>query len=134
MKHLRSRRWPAVWAMLILLLGTMAPALERMSCAMGCPTVVGIGTVEHCCAGGPENHDAPALVSDCCDVERTAPEHHVFTSENAMAHWVPVVLAVEMPLVASATVDEVLEGYGLCTRPPPLLTAERLSLEGIYLI
>lgn len=121
--------------MLLLLLGTMAPALERMSCAMGCPTVVGIGTVEHCCAGGPENHDSPALASDCCDVERTAPEHHAFTSENAMAHLVHVALATELPMLAvPVAVDGALAGYRLCTRPPPLLTAERLSLEGVYLI
>lgn len=135
MRTLRSRRWRAALAVLLLLVGALAPALERMSCSMGCPTVIAIGSVEGCCSGDPEHHDGPTFRSACCTVDRTAPEHHAFTTVDAPIH----LIAPEAPGAMTFGVNPrvAVEPCGErrpSTRPPPLLTAERLSLERSYLI
>jgi len=134
MKSPRTHRCFAVLAMCLLLLGTAAPALERLTCSMGCPTTIGIGSVEDCCTDEHEEHGSAFLPGDCCDVERTAPEHHAFITENASLHFDLFTHAVEQDARVIPPNTEAFPGYGLCTRPPPLLTAERLSLVSAFLI
>lgn len=134
MRALRAHRLPAILAMWLLLLGTATPALERLSCSMGCPTVLGIGEVEDCCPGGHDEHGSTLMAGDCCDVERAAPEHHAFTHENHVLITVPPV-QVNMHLAVSATDPTAISVVrGLGSRPPPLLTLERLSRVSTFLI
>lgn len=134
MKTLRTHRLFAVLAMWLLLLGTAAPALERLSCSMGCPSTVGIGSIEDCCADEHEDHGSALMAGDCCDVERTAPEHHAFTSENTTIHFELLANAFERGTLVVPIAADARPGYGLRMRPPPLLTAERLSLVSSFLI
>ncbi len=134
MKPTRKHRLFAVLAMCLLLLGTAAPALERLSCSMGCPTTVSIGSVEGCC---PEEHEDPGsslMAADCCDVERTAPAHHAFTTENTTIHFELLANAADRHALVVPVTTAAFPGYGLCPRPPPLLTTERLSLVSAFLL
>ena len=134
MKTLRAHRLFAVLAMWLLLLGTAAPALERLRCSMGCPTTVGIGTVEDCCPEGHDEHGSAIVAGDCCDVERTAPEHHAFTAESGSSPIDLLASASERSALSAPIAIGDLVGYGLSSRPPPLLTTERLSRTGRFLI
>ncbi len=134
MNAFRTHRWLAIVAACLLLLGTSAPALERLSCSMGCATTIGIGSVEDCCADEHDDHGSAFLPDDCCDVERTAPEHHAYTTETTTILSGPLAntterVSLDLPVLLDASL-----AYGLCMRPPPLLTTERLSLVSSYLL
>jgi hypothetical protein len=133
MKALRSCRWLASAVALLLLLGTAAPALERMSCSMGCPTVIGIGQVEDCCSGELDHHDGPVLSSTCCELERTAPEHQAFTTERVMPGFT-FIASAELPVPPVPCLLDGAPHSGCTPSPPPLLLGERLSRVGSYLI
>lgn len=120
--------------MWLLLLGTAAPALERMSCSMGCPSEVGIGSIEDCCPEEHDDHESGLMADDCCDVERAAPEHHAFTHENTFFFDGALAQATEHIALNIPQATQAEPGYALDPRPPPLLTAERLSRVRSFLI
>ncbi len=101
---------------------------------MGCPTSIGIGSVEDCCVDEHEDHASAFLPGDCCEVERTAPEHHAYTTENTTIQFELLANSTERGTMIVPIGVDAFPGYGLCMHPPPLLTAERLSLVSCYLI
>lgn len=122
-------------ATLLLLLGTAAPALERLSCSMGCPTTVGFGEVEDCCAEGHHEQGPSLFADDCCDVERAAPEHQAFTTPNGKVTLpVPFAFTVNVEPPPTSSFVHVATSYETTTHPPPLLGGARLSRIGTFLI
>lgn len=134
MKALRTDKSLALLAALLLLLGTAVPALVRMSCLSGGHTVLSIGQADDCC---PEEEQAPEgdrFQAVCCEFDRTGPNHSAFNVESGPS----VVAAIAFPVFAHINAASPLHvppgGYGLNTRPPPLLTGLRLSQVGCFLI
>jgi len=134
MKALRTDKWLALLAALLLLMGTAAPALVRMSCLSGGHTVLSFGQADDCC---PEEEQAPEgaqFHAVCCDVERTAPNHDAFNVESGPSVAAAIAYPVFARIDAFSPLHVPLRGYGLSTRPPPLLIGERLSQVGCFLI
>lgn len=119
---------------MLLLLGTAMPALVRMTCLSGGHTVLSIGQAEDCCPEEPSTPEGAQLEAICCEFERTAPSRTDFHVESgptlvAVAHLIAV-SSVEMIV----PVHDPAIRYAFTSRPPPLLTAERLSQVGSLLI
>ena len=134
MKSLRTHRWLAALAALLLLLGTAAPALVRMSCLSGGHTVVSIGQAEDCCPKDQPHHDGAQLRARCCEMERTAPERDAFTTESGFSFATVFMRTPEAHLWPASHPMAAISGYGFTSRSPPLLTTERLSRVCGFLI
>ena len=123
----------SVLAMLLLLLGTAAPALVRMTCVVGGHTVLNVGQPADCC---PEDHAhaTAELKATCCEVLQAQPQRTDFV--QGVGAMVPLLFA--MPLPAAICPAEVLMpsvwSKAHLSRPPPLLQARRLAAFGSFLI
>lgn len=122
----------SVLAMLVLLMGTAAPALARMTCVIGGHTVVSIGQVEDCCPA--EDTHTATVSATCCEMWEARPQRSDFVpAVNAM---VPMPVAILQPgpsfapviLAAQASTDAHI------SRPPPLPLAQRLASTGVFII
>lgn len=134
MMSLRTYRWLAPLAALLLLLGTAAPALVRMSCLSGGHTVLSIGQADDCCPEEEQSPEGAQFQAVCCEYDHTVPNHTAFNVEVGPS----VVAAITHPVLTridpASMVRYPLCGYGFSNRPPPLLTGERLSQVGSFLI
>lgn len=120
-------------AMLVLLLGTAAPALARMTCVMGGHSVLSLGQATDC---GPvdHSHNTTTVTATCCEVLQAQPQRTDFVpSANPM---VPTLFAMVMP--ASVFIKEaiapVVRSDAWFSRPPPLPRSQRLATTGVFLI
>ena len=131
MRSLRSNSL-SVLAMLVLLMGTAAPALARMTCVAGGHSVLSVGQVEDCC---PENDAQGATVSaTCCEMWEARPQRSDFVpAVNAM---VPVPVATLHPGSVSAPLRMVTQAPtdAHISRPPPLPRAQRQASIGVFII
>lgn len=134
MERVRTLKWIPAFSALLLLALTAMPAIVRMHCLSSGRTVMSIGQAKGCCT--EHGHDGKGAVvhSTCCELERTAPDHTVFTVDAAAPLW-----AVLPPRTAHEPVTSLHPGsghaqYRLNSRPPPRLTPERLSFAGSYLL
>ena len=135
MRSLRSFRTHglAVLAMLLLLLGTAAPALARMTCVMGGHTELAFGQPEDCCPTD-HRHTTDELKATCCEVLHAQPQHADFVAGAPVAVPAPVAVMmvwpvqVPLPLVLGTGPDEFVVGVP----PTPLLRA--LACTGVFRI
>ncbi len=123
----------AVMAMLLLLLGTAAPALARMTCVMGGPSILSLGQAKECT---PVDHEHPetTVSATCCEVLQTQPQRTDFVP--AASVLMPVLGAVVMPavVVPSQIRGPEVPRERLLSRPPPLACERRLANLGHFRI
>lgn len=131
---MRSYRWLAPLAALLLLVGTAAPALVRMSCLSGGHTVLSIGQADDCCPEEERSPEGAQFQGVCCEFDRTAPNRTAFNVEVGPSFVAGITHPVFARIDAASPLHVPSCGYGLSTRPPPLLTGERLSQVGSFLI
>ncbi len=119
--------------MLLLLMGTAAPALARMTCVMGGPSVLSVGMAEDC---GPVDHEHPVTTvsATCCEVLQTQPQRANFVPAASVG--LPVLLAVELPAVIVPAQMAVPAAFldVRFSHPPPLSCDQRLATFGTFLI
>jgi hypothetical protein len=126
-------RGMAVVAMLLLVLGTAAPALARMTCVMGGPSTLSIGAAEDCM---PVDHSHPetTVKATCCEVLQTQPQRTDFVPGGPVA--IPLLQAVQVPtlpvVVCLRAGGSVNAAFAL--RGPPLDRAHRLAAVGAFRI
>ena len=132
MRSLRGKGLSLV-AMLVLLLGTAAPALARMTCVMGGPSVMTLGQATDCT---PVDHHHPVTTvkATCCEVLQAQPQRTDFVP--AANHMVPALFALVLPasISASEVIAPFLRPDAWFSRPPPLLRSQRLASTGVFLI
>lgn len=132
LRSLRSKGL-SVLAMLLLLLGTAAPALARMTCIMGGPSIVSFGQPEDC---SPVDHSHPVTTvqATCCKVLQTNPQRSDFVP--AVSAMVPVLFAMVLPaaIIPAEIVTPVIRRDAMFSRPPPLARSQRLATTGVFLI
>ena len=115
LRSLRSKGL-SVLAMLVLLLGTAAPALARMTCTMGGPSIVSFGQAEEC-APVDHSHPVTTVQATCCEVLQARPQRSDFvTVASAM---VPVLFAMILPaaIIPAEIVAPVAVSYTHLTLP-----------------
>lgn len=134
MKALRSHRWLAAFAALLLLLCTAAPALVRMNCLSSGHSVVSIGQAEDCCPPDQDHPKGAQIQAVCCEFQCTAPERTAFHVETAPSIVSAFERAPEPGTGFTPGLLDTQKGYRLIAQPPPLLIAERLSQLGSFLI
>lgn len=132
MRSLRSHGL-SVLAMLLLLLGTAAPALARMTCVMGGPSILSLGQAEDC---SPMDHEHPitTVTATCCNVLQTNPQRTDFVPA---AHVVmPLLVAVALPtvIIPMEVAAPAVRLDARFSRPPPMACSERLAAFGTFLI
>ena len=132
LRSLRSKGL-SVLAMLVLLLGTAAPALARMTCIMGGPSILSVGQAEDC---SPVDHAHPitTVQGTCCEVLQANPQRSSFVP--ASSAMVPVLVAVVLRavIVPAEIVAPVILRDARFSRPPPLARSQRLATFGTFLI
>ena len=120
-------------AMLVLLLGTAAPAVARMTCIMGGPSILSIGQAEEC---SPVDHSHPmtTVQATCCEVLQANPQRSDFVP--AVSAMVPVLFAMLLPaaIIPAEIVTPVVRRDAMFSRPPPLARSQRLATTGVFLI
>lgn len=123
----------SVLAMLLLLLGTAAPALARMTCVMGGHSVLQVGDAADCC---PNDHDhaTDELKPTCCEMLQAQPQRTNFVQVSGA--MVPVLFGVAVPTAVQPAPAVVSFGFRdvLDARPPPLLLSRRLAAFGTFRI
>ena len=134
MKALRSHRWLASFAALLLLLGTAAPALVRMNCLSSGRSVVSIGQADDCCPPDAEHPKGAQIQAVCCEFQRPAPERTAFHVESAPSIVAAFERSPDKGIGFAPSLLDAPKGSGLMAHPPPLPTAERLSNLGSFLI
>lgn len=118
---------------LLMLLGTAAPALARMTCVNSGHTVVQMGTTGDCCPH--DEHDAgPTVQATCCEVLTTEPQHSVFLGHLPISCPTPAIVPVEVKLVLADAFPVPVERTGPFARPPPEVLGRRLATIGRLLI
>jgi hypothetical protein len=123
----------SVLAMLLLILGTAAPALARMTCVMGGPSILSLGQAEDC---APVDHEHPVTTvsATCCEVLQTQPQRTAFMQGTGA--FVPVLFGAALPpvpplaLTATPFVWRDAQTFG----PPPLMQSRRLAAFRTFLI
>lgn len=121
MRMLRTKGL-AFLAMLVLLLGTAAPAMARMTCVMGGPSVLSVGQAEECIPTD-HAHEATTVQTTCCEVLQTNPAHAAFVPAGGA--WLPLLFATDVPVAAAPEIlleTPIAPGQGHFVQvPPPLL-------------
>jgi len=132
MRSLRGKGLSLV-AMLVLLLGTAAPALARMTCVMGGPSVMTIGLATDC-APVDHHHPVTTVKATCCEVLQAQPQRTDFVP--AANHMVPTLFAMAMPASVCRVdvIAPVVRSDAWFSRPPPLPRSQRLASTGVFLI
>ncbi len=122
----------SILAMLVLLMGTAAPALARMTCVVGGHTVLSVGQVEDCC---PDEVAHTSTVSaTCCEMWEARPQRSDFVpAVNAMVP-LPVAMLQTRPLFAPMALAPQATTDAHISRPPPLPRAQRLASTGVFII
>lgn len=120
-------------AMLLLLLGTAAPALARMTCVAGGHTVVNVGQAADCCPTD-HHHQATTVSATCCELLQAQPQRTDFVQGTGA--MVPLLFAMVLPATVHPVVAlaPVVRYDAHFSRPPPLLQAQRLATFGLFLI
>lgn len=132
MRSLRGKGLSLV-AMLVLLLGTAAPALARMTCVMGGHSVLSLGQATDCIPVD-HHHTTTTVKATCCEVLQAQPQRtHFVPAANPM---VPTLFALVLPasIFASELIAPVVRSDAWFSRPPPLPRSQRLATTGVFLI
>jgi hypothetical protein len=123
----------SVVAMLLLLLGTAAPALARMTCVQNGHSVLNIGHAGDCCPVD-DRPDGPTLAATCCQVLQAQPRPVDFVKVAEASVPAPVVLMLPEALVQVPALPADVRRDIRFARPPPLAPAERLAILSIFRI
>ena len=122
----------SVLAMLVLLMGTAAPALARMTCVAGGHSVLSVGQVEDCCPD--EDAHTSTVSATCCEMWEARPQRSDFVPVvNAMVP-LPVAMLNPCPLFAPVALAPQATTDAHISRPPPLPRAQRLASTGVFII
>ncbi len=117
----------------LLLMGTAAPMLTRMTCVISGHVQMQVGQAKDCCSDRESRHGAH-LEAVCCVFEQTAPKHEVCTSQVFNGPLVSELVALQPEAAIGIPAPPVVFRSAIITRPPPLLPGERISLHGTYRI
>lgn len=117
----------------LLLMGTAAPMLTRMTCVISGHVQMQVGQAKDCCPERENGHGAH-LEAVCCVFEQTAPKHEVFTSQVCSGPLVPEHVALQPEAITRIPAAPEVFRTTIGTRPPPPLPGERLSLHGTFRI
>ncbi len=114
----------------VFVLATSGAALSRMTCLDGGHSVLSFGLATDCCPPDEEYGDAPMFKADCCELATVQAE-----SDNYLPHEVLQVAVAEVAVAFHLPQEVALVpaprcGW-LCSRPPPLSTAERLAVLSV---
>lgn len=135
MRSLRSFRTHglAVLAMLLLLLGTAAPALARMTCVMGGHTELSVGQPEDCC---PTDHTHPTdeLKATCCEVLQAQPQRDDFVAATHVAVPSPPVVLMAWPVQVPFPLVHAMQAEEFSIGPPPAPLLRVLASTGVFRI
>lgn len=120
-------------AMLLLLLGTAAPALARMTCVAGGHTEVSVGQPEDCC---PTDHAHPTdeLKATCCEVLAAQPQRTDFVPGAQPAAPAPLVFVVAWPMQAPMPLVHAVQADAFGPGPPPSTLLRALASTGVFRI
>ncbi len=123
----------AVLAMLLLLLGTAAPALARMTCVMGGHTELSVGQPEDCC---PTDHAHPTdeLKATCCEVLQAQPQRDDFVAGTHVAVPVPTAVPMAWPVQVPLPLVHAVQADGSGVGPPPAPLLRVLASTGVFRI
>lgn len=130
LRTLRSRGL-SLLAVVVLLAGTAAPALARMTCLMSGRSVVHIGHADGCCPEGTSQ--AATVKATCCELTNAKPPRTAFLSSAGPALPPLEAVIVQVAVVPPAAEAEATDVAPPCSRPPPD-TARRLAVIGTFLI
>lgn len=132
LRSLRSKGL-SVFAMLVLLLGTAAPAMARMTCIMGGPSILSVGQAEDC-SSVDHSHPITTVQATCCEVLQANPQRADFVP--AASAMVPVLFAMVLPaaIIPAEIAAPVVRRNAHFSRPPPLARSLRLATTGVFLI
>lgn len=123
----------SILAMLLLLLGTAAPAVARMTCVVDGHTMLNLGRVP---AGCPtEDHGQGASVAaTCCEVLQSEPQRTDFVKGGNPV--LPLLMAMDLPLAVQPVLVPVhtTTTGAFSSRPPPLPSGRRLAGIGSFRI
>jgi hypothetical protein len=125
----------AVLAMGLLLLGTAAPALARMTCVISGNSTLNLGSTADACPVEDQGHQT-TLTATCCEVLHVQPQRPDFVpaAAHAMAPMpdaLPLPAPLSVPLALA--IADVPEAAHL-RPPPPLERARRMAATGVYRI
>ena len=117
-------------AMLLLLLGTAAPAMVRMTCVMGGHSELQVGQPADCCPTDHQ-HASDELKPICCEMLQARPQRADFVpgSHPALSPTVPV--ALTWPVIVPLPLTHVVAD----ARPsnlPPLPLLRMLACTGAF--
>lgn len=109
----------------VLLWGTSGISFSRMTCLMSGHASYAFGLMDDCCPNGQS--DTPAFKATCCEFGSVANEVDDVMQGHQLARSLsPHSVAAIATAVPRLTVVRGAESW-LASRPPPLLTRERLS-------
>lgn len=128
MRALRVKSLSLV-AMLLLLLGTAAPALARMTCLKSGHSVLNIGQLEECCPADGIAHQQ-TIDATCCETGTAQPLRADFTAAgHVAAPAAPVFLLlwpVAVPQASASALAALHEGL------PPVPLATQLASTRVF--
>jgi hypothetical protein len=126
-------RWSTVLMAVLLLMGTAAPMLTRMTCVVSGRVQMQVGQAKDCCPEREKGHGAH-LEAVCCVFEQAAPKHEVFTPPVFGGPLAQEYVALQPEAIIRIPAAPEVFRPAIGTRPPPLLPGERLSLHGTFRI
>lgn len=128
MRSLRNR-WLQVMAALVLLLGSVTPALARMTCVGSGHSVLSVGQVRDCCPVD-HRHNAPEVKPTCCELVQMQPQRSAFVAGASLELPAPDALLLGVPFQASALPSGEIAQFSPTARPP-ILIGRRLAAIGL---
>lgn len=125
MQRKSTRRWTTALMAVVLLWGTSGISFSRMTCLMSGHASYAFGLMDDCCPTGQS--ETPAFKATCCDFGSVANEVDDVVQGHPLARSLSP--HSDAAIAAAAPRLSVVRGAEnwLATRPPPLLTRERLS-------
>lgn len=135
MRSLRTFRstWSSALAVLVLLLGTAAPALARMTCVNSGHTVMSVGQARECCPAD-HGHRTTTVKPTCCELTQAQPQRNAFLTTHG-PELPPLTAVLDRPVaVPSIIVADPGAGLAPFSRPPPPDGIRRLAAIGTFLI
>ena len=117
----------------LLLMGTAAPMLTRMTCVLSGHVQMNVGQAKNCCPERENGHGAH-LEAVCCVFEQAAPKHEVFTPPVFGGPLAQEYVALQPEAIIRIPNAPEIFRTAMGSRPPPLLMGERLSLHSTFRI
>ena len=130
-RFLPRGRWQTYATVALLLFATSGTVISRTTCLMAGHTVWAVGAMEDCCPEAPPV-DGPAFTAECCVYGQAGAAADPFLG-NA-PHVITDIADMPCPgtsMPAIAASDAIMVG-SVESRPPPLITTERLAVLSVF--